>query len=426
MFHFLHFIEHNLQNIVEHGGYLFLLVTTALEGIPVLGQFVPGNTIVIISGFLAKIHIMNIYTVLGIVFVGATIGDFAGFALGEKYGMKFLTKFGHYFFIKKEYIEKTALLLSENSIKAIMIGRFNPLTRALTPFVMGTTKMATAKFWVFNFITVMVWAIVSVGIGFIFGASYHAIAPIIGKYITLAVLMAIAIIGVYRFINKHFHIFAKYELITVVLNLTGLFIFFKTVQDTLADRAFMFRLDIFIENYFLREAVEPWISILHFITNLFGPITLICASVVLLGYFLYKKNYSYTLITFLSIGGGWLFTLILKGVVMRLRPENALIIHAGYSFPSHHAVMATIFAFLLVYFFVVKIKSIVVRELLMVFAVFCVILTAFSRVYLGVHWLSDVWGGIGLGLFWVTLVILVLKYIQIIARRARKASSISL
>ncbi|NDB61423.1 phosphatase PAP2 family protein [bacterium] len=50
-----------------------------------------------------------------------------------------------------------------------------------------------------------------------------------------------------------------------------------------------------------------------------------------------------------------------------------------------------------------------------------IILTAFSRVYLSVHWLSDVLAGIGFGLFWVTSIILLVKYVNIIVSLFKKA-----
>ena len=93
-------ITHNLQAIVEHGGYIFILISTISEGIPIFGQFIPGHSIVIISGLLAKIEVLNIYKVFLVVIICAVIGDIIGFYLGKKYGMSLLTKFGQYLFLK--------------------------------------------------------------------------------------------------------------------------------------------------------------------------------------------------------------------------------------------------------------------------------------------------------------------------------------
>ena len=414
-------ITHNLQAIVEHGGYLFILLSTISEGIPIFGQFIPGHSVVIISGLLAKIEVLNIYKVFLVVIFGAVIGDIIGFYLGKKYGISLLTKFGQYLFLKKEYIDKALLLVKENTAKAIILGRFSPITRTLSPFLVGASGIHTKKFWIYDSIGVIIWASVSIMIGYIFGASYHAVSAALGKYILLAIILGILITWGYRFINKQFHIFAKYELITLGFNLFGLYLFFKTVQDAITDKVFLLELDVFVNNFFFIHSQE-WIrDFMLIFTNIFSPTLITGVSVVLIAYLIHKKNYYYSLISIFSLGGGYVFTFIIKNIVTRIRPENAFISVSGYSFPSGHAVAATIFFTLLIYFFIVKIKSMIIREVLVVICVISIILTAFSRVYLSVHWLSDVLAGIGFGLFWVTSIILLVKYVNIIVSLFKKA-----
>lgn len=414
-------ISHNLQAIVEHGGYLFILISTISEGIPIFGQFIPGHSIVIISGLLAKIEVLNIYKVFVIVILGAIIGDIIGFYLGKKYGISLLTRFGQYFFLKKEFIDKALLLVKENTAKAIILGRFSPITRTLSPFLVGASGTHTKKFWIFDSIGVFIWAAVSILVGYIFGASYHTVSTLLGKYILFAIILGFFIVWGYRFINKQFHIFAKYELLTLGFNLFGLYLFFKTLQDAITDKVFLLELDIFVNNFFFNHSSEVFRDLMYVITNIFSPTFITGISFFLILYLIYKRNYYYSLISIFSLGGGYIFTFIIKNIVIRIRPENAFLIVKGYSFPSGHAVAATIFFTLLIYFFITKIKSMVIREILVVLCVLSIILTAFSRVYLGVHWLSDVLAGIGFGLFWVTSIILLVKYVSIVLALFKKA-----
>ncbi len=420
MFQLLHLVSQNLQSIVEHGGYFFLFFSTIAEGVPIIGQFIPGHTVVIISGFLSKLGILNLAIVTVVVIFGAMIGDLIGFYLGRKYGFALLVKFGKYFFLKEEYIEKAKKTVSDHRFKAILLGRFSPLTRTLSPFMIGASSVDTRIFWLLDFISVSLWSIISVGIGYIFGSSYHVVTAVIGKYIFIFIIIGILVIWGYRFINKKFHVFAKYELITVALNIFGLYLFFKTIQDALTDKVFLLELDLYVNNFFFLHATDFWLNFMIYITNIFSPASITITSLIIISYLMYKKNYHYALIGFSSLSGGYLFTFIIKNIVMRVRPEDAFIAQAGYSFPSGHAVAATIFFTLLVYFFIVKVKSIHVREILIVISVFLLLLTAFSRVYLGVHWLSDVFAGIGLGLFLVTSVILILKYVSMIVKLFRE------
>jgi undecaprenyl-diphosphatase len=414
-------ITHNLQSIVEHGGYIFIFISTISEGIPIFGQFIPGHSIVIVSGLLAKIDVLNIYKVFLTVILGAIIGDIFGFYLGRKYGISLLTKFGQFFFVKKEFIDKALVLVKENTAKTIILGRFSPITRTLSPFIVGASGIHTKKFWVFDSIGVLIWASVSIMIGYIFGASYHAVSAALGKYILIAILIGVFIIWGYRFINKQFHIFAKYELFTLGFNLFGLYLFFKTIQDAITDKVFLLELDIFVNDFFFTHSKEFIRDFMQIFTNIFSPTLITSISLVLIIYLIHKKNYYYSLISIFSLGGGYLFTLIVKNIVARIRPENAFLTVSGYSFPSGHAVASTVFFTLLIYFFIIKVRSMVFREILVVICVLSIILTSFSRVYLGVHWLSDVLAGIGLGLFWVTSMILLVKYINIIISLFKKA-----
>ena len=420
MSNFFHTVSENLQSIVENGGYFLLFVTSIVEGIPILGQFVPGQTIVIISGFLAKLDILNLMIIIPVVIMGAMIGDISGFFLGKKYGLSLLNRFGPYFFLKEEYINKILKLIKEHKAKTMILGRFNPISRTLTPFMVGASGMNTKIFWFWDFIGVFIWTISSVLVGYVFGASYHLASKVLGKYILIAISLGFLIVWGYRFINKQFHIFAKYELITLFFNLFGLYIFFKTIQDALTDKVFLLELDLYVNNFVFENAKLFITDIMLIATNIFSPTIITLVSAVIIIYFLYKKNFQYSLIAGLSLGGGYLFTFLIKNIVMRARPENAFLLVNGYSFPSGHSVAATIFFTLLIYFFIVKIKSMIWREILIVISVFSILLTAFTRVYLGVHWLSDVLAGIGLGLFWVTSVILLFKYISMMINTLRK------
>jgi undecaprenyl-diphosphatase len=139
---------------------------------------------------------LNIYKVFLVVIFGAVIGDIIGFYLGKKYGISLLTKFGQYLFLKKEYIDKALLLVKENTAKAIILGRFSPITRTLSPFLVGASGIHTKKFWVYDSIGVIIWASVSIMIGYIFGASYHAVSVALGKYILLAIILGVLLLGV--------------------------------------------------------------------------------------------------------------------------------------------------------------------------------------------------------------------------------------
>lgn len=167
----------------------------------------------------------------------------------------------------------------------------------------------------------------------------------------------------------------------------------------------MANLDILVNTYFFTNTQEYWLLFFNIVTNILSPELIIFFILLIIIYFLYKKNWAHATIAILSIGGGIGLSILIKDIVMRLRPANSFIIENGYSFPSNHAVAVTIFFILLIYFFARDIKSDMRRRLFTGLAVLLILLVAFSRVYLGVHWLSDVVAGMTLGMIWTFFLI---------------------
>lgn len=95
----------------------------------------------------------------------------------------------------------------------------------------------------------------------------------------------------------------------------------------------------------------------------------------------------------------------IKNVIMRPRPNVMALSHAsGYSMPSGHSLTAVVFYGLIIIFLVAKIKDEKYRKLINVLLTVLITLIGFSRVYLRVHYFSDVVAGLALGLMIVTMV----------------------
>ena len=108
-----------------------------------------------------------------------------------------------------------------------------------------------------------------------------------------------------------------------------------------------------------------------------------------------------------TVGASLLFGVI-KHAVARPRPLHGIIEQAGYSFPSGHATMSAAMAFGMYYLALGLHSPHPLRRIVLVGAVVWSGLIGISRVYLGVHWASDVCAGWALGYAWATLMFVVL------------------
>ncbi len=142
------------------------------------------------------------------------------------------------------------------------------------------------------------------------------------------------------------------------------------------------------------------------ITTLGSPYLVLGTSAILFISFTLGRRYRSALLFLLSPGGGLFLTGVMKDLMDRARPmiSHPIYQETGYSFPSGHATVAVCFYGLLIYWIISSAgRPLGLQKRMLVGALFLLILAiGVSRVYLGVHFPSDVLGGFYLGLFWLS------------------------
>ncbi len=131
------------------------------------------------------------------------------------------------------------------------------------------------------------------------------------------------------------------------------------------------------------------------ITECGGTIFLIVLSIIFL--IIFRKNKDGIFIAS-NLAGVALISQIFKFIVKRDRPVNGLILESGFSFPSGHSTVNVCFYGFLIYLIIRKVNNKLYRCLFIGLIILLIMLIGFSRLYLGVHYLSDVLAGISLGL----------------------------
>ncbi len=144
-----------------------------------------------------------------------------------------------------------------------------------------------------------------------------------------------------------------------------------------------------------RNNFLTWISSL--LDVVFDSYILIVASLVIAALLFISRKRKPAWVFGLTMVVSGLIIYIIKNLVARVRPLG-LVEASDYSFPSGHAVTSIIFFGLLIYFIISRIKNRNFRILVNWVCVILVVLIAFSRIYLQVHWVSDIVAGVFLGL----------------------------
>ena len=202
----------------------------------------------------------------------------------------------------------------------------------------------------------------------------------------------------------------------MAINLSSLLLFLVLLTAVL-NNGTLLEVDRWVSTHIPAIQSPTLTKIVIFITDINGVVGSAILSFFLIGFLFVKKYYrdlQFYLISFL--GASALFTVI-KLLVERARPVLKIINEQGFSFPSGHSSMSMVIALMLYVIFVPKISSRGGRLALLLFTLSWPILIAFTRVYLNVHWVSDTLAGFTVGIFWVTLILLVMQ-----AKRSRRSS----
>lgn len=153
-------------------------------------------------------------------------------------------------------------------------------------------------------------------------------------------------------------------------------------------------------------------SISKIITNLGGAIWLITFSIIL---FLVVKNKKICLTIIGNLFIATILNLLLKNVLQRPRPtEYRLIDETGYSFPSGHSMVGMAFYGFLIYLIYLYIKNKYVKFILISLLSIIIVLIGISRIYLGVHYTSDVLAGFLISISYLIIYIKVInKFVKL-------------
>lgn len=174
--------------IVETGGYLGIALVIFAESGVLIGLFFPGDSLLFVAGLLSAGGYLEPLPLVVIVVAAAILGDSAGYWFGTRVGASLYKRPDSRFF-KQEYLRRTEKFYETYGGRAIILARFVPIVRTLTPILAGVGSMHYRTFISYNVIGAALWGGGVVLLGYFLGVLIPGIVDYILP-ISLAIIVA--------------------------------------------------------------------------------------------------------------------------------------------------------------------------------------------------------------------------------------------
>lgn len=194
----LHEIAQTIVGYVGDMGYwgIFLLMFLESTFFPF-----PSEIVMIPAGYLAYKGEMNLYLAVLAGICGSIAGALFNYYLALHFGRKFILKYGRYFFISEQTLNKLELFFKNHGELSTFNGRLIPGIRQLISLPAGLARMNVPKFIFYSGLGSGIWVIVLVALGYFLGANEALISEYL-QSATLIALVCVALITLF-YIVRH-------------------------------------------------------------------------------------------------------------------------------------------------------------------------------------------------------------------------------
>ncbi len=428
----------DVSNTLGAWTYLLVGVFAFAETGAFVGLVVPGETVMLIGGAVAGQGAIDIYLLIAIAWFSAWLGDTTSFFVGRRLGRGFVLRHGPRVGISHERFERVEDYFSRHGGKTIFIGRWISLVRALAPFIAGSSGMRYRAFLPYSILGTGLWASAHILIGYFFSRSIESAAEYAGRgFFVLAttIVIAIGVVLLYRRLKVEENRVAAVrwmEAHRVTRWLVGLARRFRPQLRFLWERvtpggtfgleftslmAVLAVAGFVLVAYTVIVSGDPgptpgdttaieiaeslrigWLTdVAKAVTTLGSPVLvglLVLIAAVMLAA---RRRWAEFWVLVAGVALVAVGSHELKAAVDRPRPGDGLVDVSGSSFPSIHAAYSTFYVWLAVTI-VMRLRPGISRGTAVVATGIAIAaLVGLSRVYLNVHYLSDVSAGWALG-----------------------------
>ncbi len=434
----LHRLLRELSDTLGPWTYLIVGVFAFAEVGVFVGLLVPGETVMLLGGAVAGQGAVDIYLLIAIAWFSAWAGDSTSFFVGRRLGREFLLRHGPRFGLSENRFAQVEDYFSRHGGKTIFVGRFVSLVRAFAPFIAGSSGMRYRAFVPYSILGCGLFVTAHILIGYVFSRSIDTAAKYAGKGAFLLGTLIVLVVGsilvvrhlrvdanrraAVRWMERH--AFARWlvafarrfqpqlQFLWNRVTPGGTFgLEFTSLMAILAVAGFV------LVTYTAIVSAEPgptpgdmtameiaesvraaWLTAVVKVFTALGsasvtwPLALVAAAALVV-----RRRWAELLV----LAAGMLLIVFgvheIKAAVDRPRPLGGLSGFSGSSFPSGHAAYSIFYVWLAVTV-VMRLRPGMARGTAVIaMGIGLAALIGLSRVYLGVHYLSDVSAGWALG-----------------------------
>lgn len=428
--------------LVAHGSLALAIVglVAFAESLLVVGTFVPAAVVMFAAGSMIGAGSLNLWATLAVAVVGAVAGDALSFELGRRRG----DRIRHWALFRRHASAVAAgnLFLARHGGKSVVLARFMGPVRAFIPVLAGFAGMPPARFYAFNVGSALLWAPAHILPGVLFGSSLALAEAVSGRLALLLLLLAglawlvarsvawmvraappmlrrcRALLAAIALRHRGTRWAAILSLAVgpqrqdfmplflggvVLLVAAGAFLTLMT-EVVLGEWIIQFDASVLGLLQQLRSApVDRWMIA---VTEMGSVGVILPLVLVVLAWLLAARCWRTAVLWAMTVAFAEISVQLLKFTLGRSRPLSMYSGLERFSFPSGHATMTAVVLGLLACL-VSRGAPAWAKAAVGTLAAAYVGLVAFSRLYLGAHWMSDVLGGVALAATWVSLAALV-------------------